>query len=138
MKSVSGTQIGFGAVALMGVLLLAIGTPATRKPAPPRAFPPLASPSQVEGGGVILRSAAIALPDDVSAFPELPGAGTVTASCTACHSASMVLVQPPLKREQWQAIVDKMRDAYKAPVTPEAEAVVVDYLTHLSGAEPGR
>ncbi len=50
-----------------------------------------------------------------------PDADLLTANCAACHSADMILVQPPLTEAQWRASVEKMRATYKAP-TEEADA----------------
>jgi hypothetical protein len=43
----------------------------------------------------------------------------------------MVLNQPPMAREKWQAVVDKMRASYKAPVNDADAKAVVEYLTWL-------
>jgi hypothetical protein len=51
----------------------------------------------------------------------------------ACHSAGMVLNQPASKA-QWQAEVEKMRQAYKAPVDPKDVDAIVDYLVSIRGA----
>jgi len=53
-------------------------------------------------------------------------------NCTACHSASMVLAQPALSATQWKAEVEKMRNAYKAPVQEKDVPAIVAYLTALS------
>ena len=47
----------------------------------------------------------------------------------------MVLDQPPMTRAKWQAVVDKMRSSYKAPVNDEDAKAVVDYLASVKGAE---
>jgi hypothetical protein len=38
------------------------------------------------------------------------------------------LNQPTLPRKVWQEVVDKMINAYKAPITPQDAATIVDYL----------
>lgn len=80
---------------------------------------------------VTLNSVSIALPADTETLPEGPNADLVTARCTACHSAGMILTQPALSRAQWQATVAKMREVYKAPVPPQEDAAIVEYLTRL-------
>jgi hypothetical protein len=45
----------------------------------------------------------------------------------------MVLNQPASKA-QWQAEVEKMRQAYKAPVDPKDVDAIVDYLVSIRGA----
>ena len=61
-------------------------------------------------------------------FPEGPGADAVNGNCLACHSAGMVLNQAALSQAQWRAEVEKMRDAFKAPVDPKDDDAIVDYL----------
>jgi cytochrome c553 len=63
-----------------------------------------------------------------------PGAEATNNNCLICHSAGMVLNQPPLPRATWQAIVEKMRTAYKAPVADEDVGPIVDYLTRIKGS----
>lgn len=76
----------------------------------------------------------IALPDDDVLFPDGPGVDAVTANCSACHSADMILNQPRPTRAQWQSLIGKMRSVHKATIDPAAEAAVLDYLDGLSAA----
>ena len=62
---------------------------------------------------------------------EGPGADVVNNNCLACHSVGMVMTQPPLSRQTWEAEVAKMRNAYKAPVADEDVTPIVDYLSKL-------
>ncbi len=66
-------------------------------------------------------------------FPDGPGVDVISGNCLACHSAGMVLAQPPLPRETWQRLVEKMRHAYKAPISNADVTPIVDYLTRLRG-----
>ena len=63
---------------------------------------------------------------------EGPGADVVNNNCLACHSAGMVMTQPPLSRQTWEAEVAKMRNAYKAPISNEDVNPIVDYLSKLN------
>jgi cytochrome c5 len=74
------------------------------------------------------------LPFGDLAFPDGPGSEAINNNCLACHSAEMVLTQPPLTRTTWQAEVDKMRAAYKAPIAEEDVKAIVDYLARIRGA----
>ena len=57
----------------------------------------------------------VALPTSDASFP--PGDGAeITPQCLICHSAGMVLRQPPLTRDQWVGEINKMRSAYGAPL----------------------
>jgi hypothetical protein len=87
--------------------------------------------SEVSGGGVTLRSVDLTLPNHDELFAGA-GADAINANCLACHSAAMVLAQPPLSRGAWQAEVDKMRNSYKAPVAAEDVPAIIDYLDGLS------
>jgi cytochrome c5 len=63
---------------------------------------------------------------------EGPGADVVNNNCLACHSVGMVLTQPPLSRQTWEAEVAKMRNVYKAPIANEDVNPIVDYLSKLN------
>lgn len=140
------TQIRWiGAVAAVGaVALLAVGIRHERTPAPvaPITQPGVVPGAQaVSGGGFTLVSTAITLPADDTHFPAAAGSDLLEANCTACHSASMVLTQPPLKPEQWQATVTKMREVYKAPIAERDVPALVGALSTpgmRGGAATGR
>lgn len=123
MKSLLIAASALGSIAA-GAVVLTPGSPA----ASPR-------PGSVTAGGFTLASTAVDLPVDEALFPAGPHADVVNASCTSCHSASMVLTQPPLSAEQWTAEVAKMRDVYRAPV---AEADVPTIIAYLAGVSAGQ
>jgi cytochrome c5 len=93
------------------------------------------SASTVTGGGVTLRSVSLAFPDDTRIFPGGSKADVVNNNCLTCHSAGMVLTQPSLSRADWQAEVEKMRNAYKAPVAAGDVPGIVDYLAGLRSGQ---
>jgi mono/diheme cytochrome c family protein len=66
-------------------------------------------------------------------FPNGPGAQAMNNNCLACHSADMVLNQPALPMMEWQAEVDKMQAAYKAPIDPKDVRAILDYLVSVKG-----
>jgi cytochrome c5 len=82
-----------------------------------------------------LKSVKIDLPDSDRMFPAGPGSDAINNNCLACHSAGMVLNQPELSKQAWATEVNKMINAYKAPVAPEDVGAIVDYLTRLKSAE---
>ena len=43
----------------------------------------------------------------------------------------MVLNQPAMSKAQWQAEVEKMRTAYKAPIDSSDVGSIVDYLAGI-------
>jgi hypothetical protein len=63
-----------------------------------------------------------------------PGADAVNNNCLACHSADHILNQPSLPRKTWEEVVNKMVDAYKAPISSKDAAAIVDYLSRTKGA----
>ncbi|WP_157222385.1 cytochrome c [Novosphingobium sp. AP12] len=75
-----------------------------------------------------IQSSSITLPTDEQTFGAGQDAALLDRSCLACHSASMILYQPPLTRKQWTATVDKMREAYRAPIEARDTEAIVDAL----------
>ncbi|MDZ5648798.1 hypothetical protein [Nitrospirillum sp. BR 11828] len=109
-------------------ILLAIAT-ASLAPAS-LATPALAAPksSTVTGpGGITLRSVTVDLPQSDREFPGADAAA-INNNCLTCHSAGMVLRQPPFPREKWAEIVNKMIQTYKAPIDAGDVPAIVDYL----------
>jgi mono/diheme cytochrome c family protein len=74
----------------------------------------------------------VELPVSDENFPPGNGAEAATSYCLICHSAGMVLRQPPLKREDWRGEIMKMRSAYGAPVPDDQVETLADYLASLS------
>jgi len=68
-------------------------------------------------------------------LPDGEGRAEVVASCGACHTLRYIPNQPRLTRKSWQATVDKMRNVFGAPVTPEASPKIVSYLVATHGSE---
>lgn len=74
------------------------------------------------------------LPEDTAALPSGPNADLVTANCTGCHSAEMILTQPRLTQAAWEGEVAKMQKVYKAPVADADVAAIVAYLETTNAA----
>jgi hypothetical protein len=85
-------------------------------------------------GKLSLKSDSVDLPAGDGMFPNGPGVDAINNNCLACHSADMVLNQPALPRAQWEAEVNKMRTAYKAPIDPKDVDGILDYLVSIRGA----
>jgi cytochrome c553 len=132
--AISAKAIARGAIAAVGLIILAIATQARWAGQPAlaaEALPGAPAPSIVTGGGVTLHSVNLSFPNSDSTFPGGRGADAVNNDCLICHSAGMVLDQANLSRAVWQAEVEKMRDAFKAPFAAEDIPAIVDYLTNL-------
>jgi mono/diheme cytochrome c family protein len=93
-------------------------------------FAPLCA--QAEGKSS-LKSVNVDLPPGDDTFPNGPGADAINNNCLACHSTDMVLNQPALPKVQWEAEVDKMSTAYKAPIDPKDVGAILDYLVSIKG-----
>ena len=74
----------------------------------------------------------VTLPEDTGIFPVREGSDAMTANCAACHSPSMILLQPALTPDQWKGELKKMKEVYKAPVDPAAEPAILSYLEAMS------
>jgi mono/diheme cytochrome c family protein len=83
---------------------------------------------------LVLKSVNVDLPSGDRMFPG-SGAEVANNNCLACHSAGMVLTQPALSKAQWHEEVEKMRNAYKAPIDPKDVDAIVDYLVSLTGGK---
>jgi hypothetical protein len=83
---------------------------------------------------IAVASSAMAEPMVYQLPPETaelkPGPGVETAIvCTACHSADYISTQPSGRGKAfWQAEVQKMVKAYKAPIGEDDAAVIANYL----------
>lgn len=68
-------------------------------------------------------------------YPAGPNADALNNNCRACHSPSMVTVQPPLSHDEWAKVVGKMMHTFKAPVPDEEVPKILDYLDAQSAKE---
>jgi hypothetical protein len=80
-----------------------------------------------------LKRISVDLPPGDRMFADGPGADAINNNCLACHSVGMVLNQPALPKAQWQAEVDKMRAAYKAPIDAKDVDAILEYLVNIKG-----
>jgi mono/diheme cytochrome c family protein len=76
------------------------------------------------------------LPTSQVSFP--PGNGSVIANayCLICHSAGMVLRQPPLTQDEWTVEINKMRNAFGAPLPADQVEALAKYLLSINGQSP--
>ncbi|RDJ00596.1 cytochrome c [Dyella solisilvae] len=77
-----------------------------------------------------IHSVTVDLPPSTDAFPPGPNA-ELAGKCLICHSAGMVLRQPPLSQEQWKAEINKMRTVYGAPLEDADVEPLSVYLTAI-------
>jgi len=105
----------------------------TRKILPLAIALALALPSAQAKTRIALKSVAVTFPQSDRGLPEGPGRDVVQSNCFTCHSAGMILTQPPLPKAAWEAEVAKMRNVYKARVDDKDVPAIVDYLTAIKG-----
>jgi mono/diheme cytochrome c family protein len=75
------------------------------------------------------------LPANDGPFPPGIGADIANSQCLICHSAGMVLTQPPLKKDEWRAEIVKMRSSYGAPIPEDQVDALSDYLKNINGRQ---
>jgi hypothetical protein len=115
------------AVALIATAIAFLGT----RDAPPSA--PAAPASAFTAAALSGTVRSISLPRTEVELPSGPHQQEFAVACTTCHSASLVLGQPPFPRKKWGEIVRKMVTAFGAPIAAEDEPALVDYLTAIRG-----
>jgi mono/diheme cytochrome c family protein len=90
------------------------------------------------GGSAPAATKSITLPPDGVQMKasRLPGYAKAQANCVACHSAEYMLYQPPAApRAYWDAMVQRMKVVFKAPIDDADMPVIVDYLVKTYGNE---
>lgn len=78
----------------------------------------------------------IALPPDNPMATLAPGPGMelARASCGLCHSTDYIVRQPRSTAQQWQAEVAKMIKVFGAPIAPDNEKTIAEYLASAYGS----
>jgi mono/diheme cytochrome c family protein len=77
----------------------------------------------------------VELPASKTLFPPGNGADLANGQCLMCHSAGMVLRQPPLTQEEWVGEINKMRNAFGAPLPADQVNALAMYLHTLNGRQ---
>src|SRR5712671_7025007 len=75
------------------------------------------------------------MPVSRAAFPPGNGADIANGQCLICHSAGMVLRQPPLTEDEWTGEINKMRNSFGAPLPADQVAVLARYLVGINGRQ---
>ena len=64
------------------------------------------------------------------ALKDAPGRVAVENSCSGCHSLDYIRINAPfMNRQTWTAEVNKMVNAFAAPIPKDDVDAIVDYLT---------
>lgn len=68
------------------------------------------------------------------ALKTAPGSDTVATNCGACHSLDYIGTNASFMTQQvWQAEVNKMINAFGAPIAPDEAKTIIDYLVKNYG-----
>ncbi len=92
-----------------------------------------AQPATQSASQPVFQSKSITLPVMDPVLPDGPGKTAYQASCTICHSARYVTMQPRFSRTAWTNEVQKMVANYGAPVPAAQTGAIVDYLVSIRG-----
>ncbi len=83
---------------------------------------------------ITLHNESVKLPSSTRVFPgDTAGAKAANSYCLMCHSVGMVMNQPDLGKAAWLVEVNKMKNAFKAPIPDDQVAVIADYLDSIKG-----
>jgi hypothetical protein len=91
------------------------------------------TPGAADARGHRWEAVSVELPVSNEIFPPGAGAASAEGQCLICHSAGMVLRQPPLTKETWKAEIMKMRTAYGATVPLDEVDALAEYLHSING-----
>jgi mono/diheme cytochrome c family protein len=88
--------------------------------------------------GAVQKWAKVSVDLPVSQISFPPGNGSVIANayCLICHSAGMVLRQPPLTEDEWTVEINRMRNAFGAPLPADQVDALAKYLRTINGQSP--
>jgi mono/diheme cytochrome c family protein len=77
----------------------------------------------------------VELPLSQISFPAGNGSVIANANCLICHSAGMVLRQPPLTQDEWTVEINKMRNSFGAPLPAAQVQALAQYLRSINGRQ---
>jgi mono/diheme cytochrome c family protein len=80
----------------------------------------------------------VELPASQTSFPPGDGAVIANAQCLICHSAGMVLRQPPLTQDEWVGEINKMRNAYGASLPADQVDALAKYLHGINDGQSAK
>jgi mono/diheme cytochrome c family protein len=75
------------------------------------------------------------MPTNYTALPPGNGAEIANGQCLICHSADMVLRQPPLTQDEWTGEINKMRNSFGAPLPADQVDALARYLRGINGRQ---
>ena len=74
-------------------------------------------------------SVSVAAQEKAVALKEAPGRAVTENLCSGCHSLDYIRINAPfMNRQTWTAEVNKMIQAFGAPIPMNDAAAIIDYL----------
>src|SRR5260370_29847954 len=98
-----------------------------------------AAQAERQSNTVLAHFAATSLnfPASVVAFPAAKGAEIANANCLICHSAGMVLRQPPFTEGEGRSEINKIKGSFGAPIPADHIDELAQYLASVNGRPAG-
>ncbi len=77
----------------------------------------------------------IVLPQYPPEIADGPNVQVYRKDCLSCHTARYISMQPRFSKTVWQNEVKKMVDVFGAPISEADQALIVEYLVAVKGAD---
>lgn len=87
-------------------------------------------------GSLMAAPLKIELPKEEFLLKKGEGRDALMANCLMCHSTEYYTTQPPLSRDAWQGIVEKMKVKFGATIPEDQVKIIVEYLASNYGEKP--
>lgn len=75
----------------------------------------------------------ITLPQETSEYKPGTGQELAKGYCLTCHAADYVYMQPPMAKDKWVGVVNKMKKVFGCPVPDTDVDRLADYLAGQNG-----
>ncbi len=102
----------------------------------PRAVNSQPAAKQAKGPAQKWAKVSVEWPESQASFPPGNGSDIANDVCLICHSAGMVLRQPPLTQDEWTVEINKMRNTFGAPLPADQVEALAKYLLSINGQSP--
>jgi sulfite dehydrogenase (cytochrome) subunit B len=78
---------------------------------------------------IVLSAAGVAAQEKPVALKDAPGRAVTENLCSGCHSLDYIRINAPfMNRQTWMAEVNKMIQAFGAPIQMSDANAIIDYL----------
>ena len=76
---------------------------------------------------------AITLPQETAVYKEGSGQELASSHCLMCHSADYVYMQPPMPKDKWVGVINKMVKVFGCPIDEKNVEPLAAYLFDQNG-----